>query len=150
MNLNKHVISTVTKQVNVAHLIVLFVSRMTSFFSSSSAASWWQGTASSDDTLSFLCLSPPSISSHFSSASLFREGHHSDILLPLERDLHELLLDLMCRFAPEQLLSFLQTSQHYRLEEAIQVLHIILHDDYVNCTKLRDRAFLGPWAPAAS
>ncbi|XP_062286275.1 vacuolar protein sorting-associated protein 8 homolog [Scomber scombrus] len=50
-----------------------------------------------------------------------RESHHSDILLPLERDLHELLLDLMCRFAPEQLVSFLQTSQHYRLEEAIQI-----------------------------
>uniref|UniRef100_A0AAX7SRD5 RING-type domain-containing protein n=1 Tax=Astatotilapia calliptera TaxID=8154 RepID=A0AAX7SRD5_ASTCA len=35
-------------------------------------------------------------------------------------DLHELLLDLMCRFAPDQLLSFLHTSQHYRLEDAIQ------------------------------
>ncbi|KAF0027657.1 hypothetical protein F2P81_020398 [Scophthalmus maximus] len=49
-----------------------------------------------------------------------REGHHSD--LPLERDLHERLLDLLCRFAPRELLSFLQTSQHYRLEEAIQTL----------------------------
>ncbi|XP_035462153.2 vacuolar protein sorting-associated protein 8 homolog isoform X2 [Scophthalmus maximus] len=48
-----------------------------------------------------------------------REGHHSD--LPLERDLHERLLDLLCRFAPRELLSFLQTSQHYRLEEAIQI-----------------------------
>uniref|UniRef100_A0A8D3B736 RING-type domain-containing protein n=1 Tax=Scophthalmus maximus TaxID=52904 RepID=A0A8D3B736_SCOMX len=41
--------------------------------------------------------------------------------LPLERDLHERLLDLLCRFAPRELLSFLQTSQHYRLEEAIQI-----------------------------
>uniref|UniRef100_A0A8C4I5C4 RING-type domain-containing protein n=1 Tax=Dicentrarchus labrax TaxID=13489 RepID=A0A8C4I5C4_DICLA len=45
------------------------------------------------------------------------------ILLLQEHDLHELLLDLMCRFAPQQLLSFLQTSQHYRLEEAIQKYH---------------------------
>nr|XP_019959101.1 PREDICTED: vacuolar protein sorting-associated protein 8 homolog [Paralichthys olivaceus] len=50
-----------------------------------------------------------------------REGHHSETDLPLERDLHERLLDLLCRFAPQQLLSFLQTSQHYRLEEAIQI-----------------------------
>uniref|UniRef100_A0A4W6F917 VPS8 subunit of CORVET complex n=1 Tax=Lates calcarifer TaxID=8187 RepID=A0A4W6F917_LATCA len=45
------------------------------------------------------------------------------IILPQERDLHELLLDLLCRFAPQQLLSFLQASQHYRLEEAIQKYH---------------------------
>uniref|UniRef100_A0A3Q1C4G5 RING-type domain-containing protein n=1 Tax=Amphiprion ocellaris TaxID=80972 RepID=A0A3Q1C4G5_AMPOC len=50
-----------------------------------------------------------------------REGPHSESLLPLERDLNELLLDLLCRFAPHQLLSFLHTSQHYRLEEAIQI-----------------------------
>ncbi|XP_068584497.1 vacuolar protein sorting-associated protein 8 homolog isoform X2 [Cebidichthys violaceus] len=50
-----------------------------------------------------------------------REGHHSGTTLPLERDLHELLLDLLCRFGPKQLLNFLQTSQHYRLEEAIQM-----------------------------
>lgn len=35
--------------------------------------------------------------------------------------LHELLLELMCRFAPEQLLGFLQSCQYYRLEEAIQI-----------------------------
>uniref|UniRef100_A0A669CV68 VPS8 subunit of CORVET complex n=1 Tax=Oreochromis niloticus TaxID=8128 RepID=A0A669CV68_ORENI len=50
-----------------------------------------------------------------------REGPHSGSILPQEGDLHELLLDLMCRFAPDQLLSFLHTSQHYRLEEAIQI-----------------------------
>uniref|UniRef100_A0A3B4VJT2 VPS8 subunit of CORVET complex n=1 Tax=Seriola dumerili TaxID=41447 RepID=A0A3B4VJT2_SERDU len=52
-----------------------------------------------------------------------REGHHSGTVLPLERELHKLLLDLLCRFAPQQLLSFLQTSQYYRLEEAIQKYH---------------------------
>lgn len=35
--------------------------------------------------------------------------------------LHEFLLELMCRFAPDQLLGFLQSCQHYRLEEAIQI-----------------------------
>uniref|UniRef100_A0A3B5B9C1 VPS8 subunit of CORVET complex n=1 Tax=Stegastes partitus TaxID=144197 RepID=A0A3B5B9C1_9TELE len=48
---------------------------------------------------------------------------HSESLLPLERDLNELLLDLLCHFAPHQLLGFLHTSQHYRLEEAIQKYH---------------------------
>lgn len=52
---------------------------------------------------------------------LFREGHHSRTALLLEPDLHELQLDLLSRFAPQQLLGFLQTSQHYRLEEAVQV-----------------------------
>lgn len=56
------------------------------------------------------------------SSALLREGPHSGSILPQEGDLHELLLDLMCRFAPDQLLSFLHTSQHYRLEDAIQVL----------------------------
>ncbi|KAM4591822.1 vacuolar protein sorting-associated protein 8 homolog isoform 1-T1 [Odontesthes bonariensis] len=50
-----------------------------------------------------------------------REGPPSGSTLPLERDLHELLLDLSCRFDPQQLLTFLRTSQHYRLEEAIQI-----------------------------
>uniref|UniRef100_A0A673AWD4 Vacuolar protein sorting-associated protein 8 homolog n=1 Tax=Sphaeramia orbicularis TaxID=375764 RepID=A0A673AWD4_9TELE len=40
---------------------------------------------------------------------------------PNDLDLHDLLLDLLCRFAPQKLLTFLQTSQHYRLEEAVQV-----------------------------
>ncbi|CAN9500124.1 unnamed protein product [Ophioblennius macclurei] len=50
-----------------------------------------------------------------------REGPHLELPLPLERDLHEKLLDLLCRFAPHQLLSFLQSSQQYRLEQAITV-----------------------------
>ncbi|XP_017287429.1 vacuolar protein sorting-associated protein 8 homolog isoform X3 [Kryptolebias marmoratus] len=50
-----------------------------------------------------------------------REGSHSGTTLLVEPELHELLLDLMCRFAPEKPLIFLQTSQHYRLEEAIQI-----------------------------
>ncbi|XP_051278670.1 vacuolar protein sorting-associated protein 8 homolog isoform X2 [Dicentrarchus labrax] len=58
-----------------------------------------------------------------------REGHHPGILLLQEHDLHELLLDLMCRFAPQQLLSFLQTSQHYRLEEAIQITEKYHHNE---------------------
>uniref|UniRef100_A0A8D0A0H4 VPS8 subunit of CORVET complex n=1 Tax=Sander lucioperca TaxID=283035 RepID=A0A8D0A0H4_SANLU len=63
------------------------------------------------------------------SALFFREGHHSGTNLPLERDLHELLLGLLCRFAPQQLLSFLQTSQHYRLEEAIQITQKYHHNE---------------------
>ncbi|KAM7408077.1 hypothetical protein PAMA_001975 [Pampus argenteus] len=58
-----------------------------------------------------------------------REGHPPGITLPLERDLHELLLDLLCRFASQQLLSFLQTSQHYRLEEAIQITQKYHHSE---------------------
>ncbi|XP_041866260.1 vacuolar protein sorting-associated protein 8 homolog isoform X2 [Melanotaenia boesemani] len=50
-----------------------------------------------------------------------RDGPVSGSVLPMERDLHELLLDLLCRFDPQQLLAFLHTSQHYRLEEAIQI-----------------------------
>ncbi|XP_013857088.1 vacuolar protein sorting-associated protein 8 homolog [Austrofundulus limnaeus] len=49
-----------------------------------------------------------------------REGSHSGSTL-VQSELHELLLNLMCQFAPEKLLNFLQTSQHYRLEEAIQI-----------------------------
>nr|XP_020479091.1 vacuolar protein sorting-associated protein 8 homolog [Monopterus albus] len=58
-----------------------------------------------------------------------REGHHSGTSFLLQPDLHELLLDLLCRFAPQQLLSFLQTSQHYRLEEAIQITEKYHHND---------------------
>ncbi|XP_026210971.1 vacuolar protein sorting-associated protein 8 homolog isoform X2 [Anabas testudineus] len=58
-----------------------------------------------------------------------RDSHHSGTMLLLERDLYELLLDLLCRFAPEQLLSFLQTSQHYRLEEAIQITQKYHHNE---------------------
>uniref|UniRef100_A0A3B4FP28 VPS8 subunit of CORVET complex n=1 Tax=Pundamilia nyererei TaxID=303518 RepID=A0A3B4FP28_9CICH len=55
------------------------------------------------------------------STEILMEGPHSGSILPQEGDFHELLLDLMCRFAPDQLLSFLHTSQHYRLEDAIQI-----------------------------
>ncbi|XP_056291216.1 vacuolar protein sorting-associated protein 8 homolog isoform X2 [Pseudoliparis swirei] len=58
-----------------------------------------------------------------------REAHHPGTVLPLDRDLHELLLDLLCRFGPQQLLSFLQTSQHYRLEEAIQITQKYHHNE---------------------
>ncbi|XP_014846588.1 PREDICTED: vacuolar protein sorting-associated protein 8 homolog isoform X3 [Poecilia mexicana] len=50
-----------------------------------------------------------------------QEGSQSVSRLPLESELYELLLDLMCRFEPQELLKFLHTSQHYRLEEAIQI-----------------------------
>ncbi|XP_070771676.1 vacuolar protein sorting-associated protein 8 homolog [Enoplosus armatus] len=58
-----------------------------------------------------------------------REGHHSDTILPVEHDLHELLLELLSRFAPQQLLSFLKTSQHYRLEEALQITEKYHHNE---------------------
>uniref|UniRef100_A0A672NKA6 RING-type domain-containing protein n=1 Tax=Sinocyclocheilus grahami TaxID=75366 RepID=A0A672NKA6_SINGR len=35
--------------------------------------------------------------------------------------LHELLVDLLCQFSPQQVTAFLKTSQDYRLEEAIQI-----------------------------
>uniref|UniRef100_A0A3Q3FGC8 VPS8 subunit of CORVET complex n=1 Tax=Labrus bergylta TaxID=56723 RepID=A0A3Q3FGC8_9LABR len=50
-------------------------------------------------------------------------SHHSGTILPVEHELHELLLDLFCRLSPQQILKFLQTSQHYRLEEALQYHH---------------------------
>ncbi|KAI3362901.1 hypothetical protein L3Q82_011498, partial [Scortum barcoo] len=67
------------------------------------------------------------ITSNFS--LLFSEGNHSGTILPLEHDLHERLLDLLSRFAPHELLSFLQTSQHYRLEEAIQITEKYHHSE---------------------
>ncbi|XP_038127126.1 vacuolar protein sorting-associated protein 8 homolog isoform X3 [Cyprinodon tularosa] len=50
-----------------------------------------------------------------------QEGSQPASLLPLDPELYELLLDLMCRFESQELLKFLQTSQHYRLDEAIQI-----------------------------
>ncbi|XP_023183380.1 vacuolar protein sorting-associated protein 8 homolog isoform X2 [Xiphophorus maculatus] len=50
-----------------------------------------------------------------------QEGSQATSRLPLESEFYELLLDLMCRFEPQELLKFLHTSQHYRLEEAIQI-----------------------------
>ncbi|KAJ0005293.1 hypothetical protein NQD34_011507 [Periophthalmus magnuspinnatus] len=43
--------------------------------------------------------------------------------------LHELLLELMCRFGPEQLLCFLQSCQQYRLEEAVQITSKYHHSE---------------------
>uniref|UniRef100_A0A671W8T2 VPS8 subunit of CORVET complex n=1 Tax=Sparus aurata TaxID=8175 RepID=A0A671W8T2_SPAAU len=57
------------------------------------------------------------------------EVHHPGTMLLLEHDLHELLLDLLCRFAPQNLLRFLQTSQHYRLKEAIQITQKYHHNE---------------------
>ncbi|XP_034537762.1 vacuolar protein sorting-associated protein 8 homolog [Notolabrus celidotus] len=58
-----------------------------------------------------------------------REGHHSATVLPAEHELHERLLDLLCRLSPQQILNFLQTSQHYRLEEAIQIIEKYQHNE---------------------
>uniref|UniRef100_A0A3Q3W7P0 RING-type domain-containing protein n=1 Tax=Mola mola TaxID=94237 RepID=A0A3Q3W7P0_MOLML len=59
---------------------------------------------------------------------VLQEGHHSGSALLLEPDVHELQLELLSRFAPQQLLSFLQTSQHYRLEEAVQITQKYHHN----------------------
>ncbi|XP_051936976.1 vacuolar protein sorting-associated protein 8 homolog isoform X2 [Hippocampus zosterae] len=78
-----------------------------------------------------VCLLPDG-ELHFKFLSLFMESwerHYPGTPLPLEHDLHTHLLDLMCRFAPQQLLSFLQTSQHYRLEEAIQITEKYHHSE---------------------
>ncbi|XP_037126745.1 vacuolar protein sorting-associated protein 8 homolog isoform X2 [Syngnathus acus] len=57
------------------------------------------------------------------------ERHYPGTSLPLEHDLHTRLLDLLCRFAPQQLLAFLQSSQQYRLEEAIQITEKYRHSE---------------------
>uniref|UniRef100_A0A672NK14 RING-type domain-containing protein n=1 Tax=Sinocyclocheilus grahami TaxID=75366 RepID=A0A672NK14_SINGR len=51
----------------------------------------------------------------------FREGLNPQTILRLGPDLHELLVDLLCQFSPQQVTAFLKTSQDYRLEEAIQI-----------------------------
>uniref|UniRef100_A0A667YPB0 VPS8 subunit of CORVET complex n=1 Tax=Myripristis murdjan TaxID=586833 RepID=A0A667YPB0_9TELE len=58
-----------------------------------------------------------------------REGYHSGTVLTLEPELHELQVGLLCRFAPQQLQSFLQSSQQYRLEEAIQITKQYHHSE---------------------
>ncbi|XP_061644844.1 vacuolar protein sorting-associated protein 8 homolog isoform X3 [Phyllopteryx taeniolatus] len=58
-----------------------------------------------------------------------RERHYPGTTLPMEHELHKHLLDLLCRFAPQQLLNFLQTSQQYRLEEAIQITEKYHHSE---------------------
>uniref|UniRef100_A0A673B0Q9 Vacuolar protein sorting-associated protein 8 homolog n=1 Tax=Sphaeramia orbicularis TaxID=375764 RepID=A0A673B0Q9_9TELE len=59
----------------------------------------------------------------------FRESPHLQTILSEDLDLHDLLLDLLCRFAPQKLLTFLQTSQHYRLEEAVQITEKYHHSE---------------------
>uniref|UniRef100_A0A672NIZ5 RING-type domain-containing protein n=1 Tax=Sinocyclocheilus grahami TaxID=75366 RepID=A0A672NIZ5_SINGR len=55
------------------------------------------------------------------SMKIFREGLNPQTILRLGPDLHELLVDLLCQFSPQQVTAFLKTSQDYRLEEAIQI-----------------------------
>ncbi|RXN02836.1 vacuolar sorting-associated 8-like protein [Labeo rohita] len=50
-----------------------------------------------------------------------RESLNPQTVLKLGPDLHELLVDLLCQFSPQQVTAFLKTSQDYRLEEAIQI-----------------------------
>ncbi|CAL1577769.1 unnamed protein product [Knipowitschia caucasica] len=58
-----------------------------------------------------------------------RDGSCQALSLSQDLALHELLLELMCRFAPEQLLGFLQSCQQYRLEEAIQITDKYHHSE---------------------
>ncbi|KAK1803009.1 hypothetical protein P4O66_021538 [Electrophorus voltai] len=54
-------------------------------------------------------------------SSISSEGPNPQAVLTLRPDLHELLVGLLCRFCPRQVTPFLQTSQHYRLEETIEI-----------------------------
>uniref|UniRef100_H2S9W1 VPS8 subunit of CORVET complex n=1 Tax=Takifugu rubripes TaxID=31033 RepID=H2S9W1_TAKRU len=56
------------------------------------------------------------------------DGQHSGPVLLLQPELHELQLDLLSRFDPKHILNFLQTSQHYRLEEAVQITQKYHHN----------------------
>ncbi|KAI4885659.1 hypothetical protein NFI96_020196 [Prochilodus magdalenae] len=49
------------------------------------------------------------------------EGHSPHDVLKLGPELYEMLVGLLCRFNPRQVTAFLQTSQHYRLEETIEI-----------------------------
>uniref|UniRef100_A0A3B3Z6H6 RING-type domain-containing protein n=1 Tax=Periophthalmus magnuspinnatus TaxID=409849 RepID=A0A3B3Z6H6_9GOBI len=59
----------------------------------------------------------------------FRDGPCLAPSLAQDLALHELLLELMCRFGPEQLLCFLQSCQQYRLEEAVQITSKYHHSE---------------------
>uniref|UniRef100_A0A8C2AZ37 VPS8 subunit of CORVET complex n=1 Tax=Cyprinus carpio TaxID=7962 RepID=A0A8C2AZ37_CYPCA len=50
-----------------------------------------------------------------------RESLNPQTVLKLGPDLHELLVDLLCQFSPQQVTAFLKTSQDYRLEDAVQI-----------------------------
>ncbi|XP_060716716.1 vacuolar protein sorting-associated protein 8 homolog isoform X1 [Tachysurus vachellii] len=49
------------------------------------------------------------------------DGQKPKAVMNLGPELHELLVDLMCRFSPRQVTPFLETSQSYRLEETIEI-----------------------------
>ncbi|KAK3511150.1 hypothetical protein QTP70_032158 [Hemibagrus guttatus] len=49
------------------------------------------------------------------------DGQKPQAVMNLGPELHELLVDLMCRFSPRQVTPFLKTSQSYRLEETIEI-----------------------------
>ncbi|MCJ8748031.1 hypothetical protein PDJAM_G00160220 [Pangasius djambal] len=49
------------------------------------------------------------------------DGQKPQAVMDLGPELHELLVDLMCRFSPRQVTPFLETSQSYRLEETIEI-----------------------------
>uniref|UniRef100_A0A8C1MN87 VPS8 subunit of CORVET complex n=1 Tax=Cyprinus carpio TaxID=7962 RepID=A0A8C1MN87_CYPCA len=71
-------------------------------------------TSLQDDYLAFQflkCLLNPSS----------RESLNPQTVLKLGPDLHELLVDLLCQFSPQQVTAFLKTSQDYRLEDAVQI-----------------------------
>ncbi|KAM9454212.1 vacuolar protein sorting-associated protein 8 homolog [Clarias gariepinus] len=49
------------------------------------------------------------------------DGQKPEAVMNLGPELHELLVDLMCRFSPRQVTPYLETSQSYRLEETIRI-----------------------------
>ncbi|XP_061914990.1 vacuolar protein sorting-associated protein 8 homolog isoform X3 [Entelurus aequoreus] len=74
------------------------------------------------------------------------EHHYPGTTIPLEQDLHKLLLDLLCRFAPQQLLHFLQTSQHYKLDEAIQITEKYHHIEATGYLLEKNGDYFGAFA----
>ncbi|KAI7811511.1 vacuolar protein sorting-associated protein 8-like protein, partial [Triplophysa rosa] len=66
-----------------------------------------------DDYLVFqflMCLLDPSS----------REGLNPQAVMKVGPHLNELLVDLLCQFSPQQVITFLKMSRDYRLEETIQ------------------------------
>ncbi|XP_053532387.1 vacuolar protein sorting-associated protein 8 homolog isoform X5 [Ictalurus punctatus] len=49
------------------------------------------------------------------------DGQKPHAVRNLGPELHELLVDLMCRFSPRQVTPFLETSESYRLEETVKI-----------------------------
>ncbi|XP_056587442.1 vacuolar protein sorting-associated protein 8 homolog [Triplophysa dalaica] len=67
-----------------------------------------------DDYLVFqflMCLLDPSS----------REGLNPQAVMKVGPHLNELLVDLLCQFSPQQVITFLKMSRDYRLEETIQI-----------------------------